>query len=103
VHADDEDLAEDYVALSADIPDSTEVTGVRVPDLPQDWRSLPRPLALADLGSRWAAAGETAVLSVPSALIPQELNYLLNPLHPRFKRIRIGRPEPFAFDPRLRR
>jgi hypothetical protein len=29
------------------------------------------------------------------------LNYLLNPLHPHFKRIRIGRPEPFSFDPRL--
>jgi RES domain-containing protein len=38
---------------------------------------------------------------VPSSIVPHELNYLLNPLHPHFKRIRIGRPEPFSFDPRL--
>jgi RES domain-containing protein len=45
----------------------------------------------------------TAVLAVPSAVIPHELNYLLNPRHPHFKRIRVGRPEPFSFDPRLRK
>jgi len=38
-----------------------------------------------------------------TAIIPQELNYLLNPFHPHFKRIQIGRPEPFSFDPRLRK
>jgi RES domain-containing protein len=47
------------------------------------------------------SAAETAILAVPSAVIPQELNYLLNPLHPQFKQIRVGRPEPFRFDPRL--
>ena len=44
---------------------------------------------------------EAAVLAVPSAIIPQELSYLLNPRHPHFKHIQIGRPVPFAFDPRL--
>ncbi len=39
--------------------------------------------------------------AVPSAIIPHELNYLLNPLHPHVKRVRIGRPEPFSLDPRL--
>ena len=43
------------------------------------------------------------VLAVPSAVIPQELNYLLNPRHADFKRIRVGKPEAFRFDPRLRR
>jgi RES domain-containing protein len=43
------------------------------------------------------------VLAVPSAVIPQELNYLLNPLHSDFKRIRVGHSEAFRFDPRLRR
>ena len=67
-----------------------------------NWRSLPRPQALADLGEPLGAARvRPRVLAVPSAIIPHELNYLLNPLHPHFKRIRIGRPEPFSFDPRL--
>jgi RES domain-containing protein len=103
VHLDDDDLGKDYVGIPADIPDSVEITRIRLTDLPRKWRSLPRPQALADLGSRWAAARDTAVLAVPSAIIPHELNYLLNPLHPHFKRIRIGRPEPFSFDPRLRK
>jgi RES domain-containing protein len=101
VHVDDEDVAGNYVVLAADIPDSVGITRVRASDLPRDWRSFPRPPALADLGSHWAAARATAVLAMPSAVIPQEVNYLLNTLHPHFKRIRIGRPEPFSFDPRL--
>jgi RES domain-containing protein len=40
---------------------------------------------------------------VPSAVIPQELNYLLNPLHPDFKHIRVRNPEAFRFDPRVER
>jgi RES domain-containing protein len=101
VHLDDDDLAKDYVGIPAEIPDSVKITLVRISDLPRTWRHFPRPQALADLGSRWAAAGETAVLAVPSAIVPHDLNYLLNPLHPHFKRIRIGQPEPFSFDPRL--
>jgi RES domain-containing protein len=103
VHLDDEDLATDYVGITADIPASLDIARLRDADLPRDWRAYPRLPALADLGSRWAAAREAAVLAVPSAVIPQELNYLLNPLHPHFKRIQIGRPQPFSFDPRLRK
>jgi RES domain-containing protein len=40
-------------------------------------------------------------LSVPSAVVPPERNYLLNPAHRDFTKIRIGKPEPFHFDPRL--
>jgi len=103
VHLDDDDLAKDYVGIPADIPDSVKITPIRASSLPREWRDRPRPQALADLGNRWAAARETAVLAVPSAIIPADLNYLLNPLHPHFRRIRIGRPEPFTFDPRLRK
>jgi len=56
---------------------------------------------LADIGSDWIDAGRSAVLAVPSVIVPQELNFLLNPRHPQFKRIRIGRPQSFYFDPRL--
>ena len=62
---------------------------------------MPPPEDLAEIGTRWIQARNTLVLAVPSAIIPRELNYLLNPLHPRFKRIRVGPPEPFFFDPRL--
>lgn len=103
VHLDDDDLAKAYVGVPADVPGSVPITRVRPADLPRDWQKIPAPAALAELGSRWVAARETAVLAVPSAIVPRELNYLLNPRHPQFKRIRAGRPEPFAFDPRLPR
>lgn len=87
--------------MPAEIPESVPIDRVPVTDLPHGWRSPTPPTVLADLGSRWVDAEQTAVLAVPSAIIPQELNYLLNPRHPHFKRIQIGRPMPFAFDPRL--
>jgi len=71
--------------------------------LPANWRRYPPPEALAELGTRWARDLKSPVLAVPSAVIPQELNYVLNPVHPDFKRIRVGNPEAFRFDPRLRR
>lgn len=101
VHMDEEDVAAEYVAIPAEIPDAMEITRIRATKLPGDWQSFPRPHALADLGTRWARNLETAVLAVPSVIVPQDLNYLLNPLHPQFRRIRVGRPEPFAFDPRF--
>ena len=52
-------------------------------------------------GSAWLRRGSTAVLVVPSAIVPPECNVLLNPLHPDFDKIRIGRAHPFAFDPRM--
>jgi RES domain-containing protein len=89
------------VAVPADIPDSVSIVPMRPGSLPGGWRAPSPPASVADIGTRWAEAGESAVLAVPSVIIPQELNYLLNPLHPQFKRIRIGRTEPFYFDPRF--
>jgi RES domain-containing protein len=79
------------------------ISRVSLSDLPANWRSYAPPEALADLGTRWARESKSPVLAVPSAVVPQELNYLLNPLHSHFKRIRAGGPEAFRFDPRLRR
>jgi RES domain-containing protein len=93
----------DLVSIAADIPETLTVSRIAPSELPASWRSYPAPEALADLGARWAKELKSPVLAVPSAVIPQELNYLLNPLHSDFKRIRVGKPEAFRFDPRLRR
>lgn len=69
--------------------------------LPVDWRSQPPAHATVGLGDAWLRAGRSAVLAVPSALIPEELNYLLNPVHRDFARITLAKPNPFTFDPRL--
>lgn len=92
---------DDLVTVPADLPDDLPVRALEPAALPRDWRSYPAPRALAELGSRWLEKAETAVLAVPSAIIPGERNWLLNPAHPDFRRIRAGRAEPFRFDPRL--
>jgi len=53
------------------------------------------------IGNEWLERGSHPVLEVRSAIIPEEPNYLLNPRHPKFNRIKIGKAEGFAFDPRL--
>jgi RES domain-containing protein len=97
----EEDLPADLVAISADVPDDLAVERVRVDELPPDWRRTPAPPALADRGSAWLIAARTAVLAVPSAVIPVESNYILNPAHPDFRRIVVHRPERLDLDPRL--
>jgi RES domain-containing protein len=101
VHVNPEDLPHDLVATSAVIPDTTRIGRAQVGDLPTNWRAYPAPGELADMGSAWARKGRTAVLAVPSVVVPVEWNYLLSPGHADFSRIRIAPPEPFSFDPRL--
>jgi RES domain-containing protein len=56
---------------------------------------------IREIGSGWVSAMRSPVLEVPSAVIPRESNYLLNPAHPRFGGIRVAGRSPFSLDPRL--
>lgn len=69
--------------------------------LPAEWRAEPPGLGPAAFGDRWVREGRSAILAVPSVIIPHETNYLLNPLHSDFPKIKIGKGQPFSFDPRL--
>lgn len=69
--------------------------------LPQNWRSDPAPDALKRIGDEWLTKARSPVLRVPSALVPEEYNFLLNTQHPWFQRLSFGDPAPFRFDPCL--
>jgi RES domain-containing protein len=102
VHADARLLTEARLAACrASWPDGLETETAPASAYVTGWRETPPPRALARFGDRWVAEGRTAVLLVRSALVPSELNVLVNPVHPAAARIRYGAPEPFAFDPRL--
>lgn len=103
VHLVDDEAPADLVATVAEIPIGVRIGRITRAELPDRWRGYPAPGALADIGERWVREARTAVLAVSSAVIPAELNYLLNPRHPAFGRIRVRRPEPFDLDPRVRR
>lgn len=94
-------LPDDYVAIEVDIPDEVKIEEVDMGALPADWRDTPGPDALRTIGSDWAASKTSAVLSVPSAVIPQERNFLLNPEHPDFSKLKEHPPERFRYDSRM--
>jgi RES domain-containing protein len=89
------------VAMGVDIEANIPIQTVAVDDLPPDWRTYPAPPGLAVVGERWLRESKSAVLSVPSVLVPNERNFILNPEHRDFARLRIHASEPFAFDPRM--
>jgi RES domain-containing protein len=68
--------------------------------LPSGWNAEPPSLASQGIGDAWTKAVRSALLAVPS-ILTGETNYLINPTHPDFIRIKIGKPEPFIFDARL--
>jgi RES domain-containing protein len=69
--------------------------------LPADWNKKPLTDSTQQIGLAWAEESRSAILRVPSAIIPSEDNFLLNPAHSDFRKIKIARPVPFGFDPRL--
>jgi RES domain-containing protein len=90
-----------YVVIDAHIPKGVSIERIKAEDLPPDWRDIRSREKLQAIGTKWATRQSTAVLAVPSAVVPSETNYLLNPLHPDFRRIKTGRPQKLETDPRL--
>jgi RES domain-containing protein len=102
VHLDSPDLLRKYVLFQVSI-DPSYVIDLSPAILPRNWKADPVPARVQAIGDDWVTGGASAVLRVPSALVPGESNFLLNPRHQDFGKIRIGKPIPFQYDPRLRR
>lgn len=79
----------------------TLVEAMPAAKLPQNWRREPPPAACQRIGDKWAKETRSPVLALPSIIIPEETNYVLNPAHPDFKKISFGKPADFRFDTRL--
>jgi RES domain-containing protein len=93
-------LLHKYVRISARISLDL-VSDLSETDFPQDWNSRPISPSTRAIGDRWVKKQCSAALRVPSIVVPDEYNYLLNPSHPDFVKIEIGKPIICYFDPRL--
>jgi RES domain-containing protein len=100
VHLDRSTLLASFVLIPCEFH-ARLVTAVDQSALPVQWRRNPPPPELAAIGDAWVKKAQSAVLAVPSALIEEETNFLLNPAHPDFSAITIGDPQDFEFDRRL--
>ena len=72
-------------------------------DLPVDWAADPCPRSTRNIGSAWIESGESVILRVPSAVVHVEYNFIINPLHPDFRKLKSGEPKGLRFDERLTR
>jgi RES domain-containing protein len=96
---DAEDLPSHYQLLGVEVPDSAAITTLGENELPAGWRQ--QITSTRARGDDWLRTGASALLRVPSAIVPKAANYLLNPAHPDAARISIASALRAAFDPRL--
>ncbi|MCB8994156.1 MAG: RES family NAD+ phosphorylase [Bacteroidales bacterium] len=103
VHLDlSEDLPRDRYFVEIEMPDDIKILEVKIEDLPEDWDSNPPTLTTQTIGDDFVFDNESAILKVPSSIVPQEFNYLINPNHPDAKRIIVISKTQMTFDPRFR-
>ena len=91
----------DLVAIAATIPQQLFDEPLNVEDLPDGWNDPPGSATLRSKGDRWLADGASLALSVPSVVIPEERNILINPDHREFHQVNVGQPRPFELDSRF--
>ena len=101
VHLSSGTLPNDYLMSEIEIPKSVLIECVNESDLPEDWNTFPPRKAVQKIGDLFILSKKACVLKVPSAVIPQNFNYLINPNHHDFNKIKVVSSADFPFDVRL--
>jgi RES domain-containing protein len=92
----------DLVLVAVDAPDEDAlVRRVNIGELPADWNGLPASDAAQEFGTSWLESIRELVLLVPSVIIPESLNAVINPLHARYGEVTLTVMRDFQFDPRM--
>jgi len=94
-------VPDDYVLTTIEIPDAIEIVEIPVDKLPADWNSIPHTGKTQALGDDLIRENKYLVIKVPSAVLQGDFNYLINPAHKDFQKIKILKTEKFSFDDRL--
>ncbi|MRX68867.1 RES domain-containing protein [Flavobacterium resistens] len=103
VHLDlSEDLPTDRFYVEIEIPDEITIQEVHLNDLPTEWNSKPPTLITQTIGDDFVYYNDAAVLKVPSAVVPEEFNYLINPNHEDASKIKIINTKKMTFDSRIK-
>lgn len=93
-------LPMDYHMVSIEIPNSVKVSELQKSELPSGWDAIPSQPNSQVIGDQFVKENKYAVLKVPSAVVKGEFNFIMNPKHRDFKKIKITNTESFPFDPR---
>jgi RES domain-containing protein len=101
VHIPLKNIVLNFCIATINIPEDVAIKTMLRKELPSGWQSLAPFPELQQVGNEWIEAAEYAVLKIPSVVIAEEFNFLINPLHPDAARITIAHTQPFFFDQRL--
>ncbi len=85
VHRSGINLIEPYKLLKITVKDEALVHSLNVNKLPKNWRTLDAYVHSQETGSQWYQEKKSLILKVPSAIIPEEYNYIINTSHPSFE------------------
>lgn len=102
VHRSKLGLSTNFSVMEIDIPNSIVITEVSLSNLTKYWDQFEQMHLMQKIGDQWIDECKTAVLKVPSSIIHDEFNYLLNPNHLDFKKIKLVTVKPFLFDDRIK-
>ncbi|NTV84858.1 MAG: RES family NAD+ phosphorylase [Bacteroidales bacterium] len=102
VHRSSEGLSGLFKILVIEIPDDLSFDEIRISDLPENWTDFTNVNVTKFLGDKWLKNKTAVAMKVPSAIVPQESNYLINPEHPDFSKLRIIETRDFNFDKRIK-
>ncbi|MCJ8210185.1 RES family NAD+ phosphorylase [Mucilaginibacter sp. RS28] len=102
VHRSQLGLTQLFNVMTIEVSEKLKKDVVQLNDLPFDWKNFHQMPFTQHLGQKWLNAGRTALLQIPSSIIPEEVNILLNPAHPDFKHIHLVSSDSFVFDARIK-
>jgi RES domain-containing protein len=85
-----------------DCPEDLEIKAIGLNDLPNNWTNFDQIKITQTIGDNWGKENQTAILQVPSSIVNEEVNYLINPGHPDFRHIKLVKTQPFIFDGRIK-
>jgi RES domain-containing protein len=95
-------LPRDFLLTEVRVPENIAIVRWDASSLPPGWDANVVVPATQNLGESWVQSKRSALLSIPSCVIQNERNFVINPAHPAFRRIKFLPSVPFAFDPRLK-
>jgi RES domain-containing protein len=99
-HLSPTNIPDDFCMMIVEAPDNASAD-LDIKTLPEHWQEYPEQNILKQIGNRFLAEKQYLLLKLPSAIVKEEYNYLLNPLHPAADKVKIVSKQPFSFDARL--
>ena len=95
-------LQKNFKVMQIFIPDDIILQEIKETDLIPSWKEFDKMPYTQSLGDQWASVAKSAILKVPSTIVSGDSNYLLNPGHKDYRKIKLLKTEPFEFDDRIK-